>query len=128
MGITTEWNDSSSAITTDATWTDSVSIAIPEGNVIDVNFTVMARSSTGTVARWELRGLIKRLTDGNIIDVGPGLLSLITPIKETAALLWDVGYHFDNTEHNFVFKTKGIASTTICWNIGGKFHGFYFDA
>lgn len=105
--------------TTNATQTEIARKALPENCRVTAVVKVAALSSGGVGANWEIAAAFERAT-GNTSMIG-GLLNLITPIKDGAALLWNAELGVDGED--IVVSVTGAAGVAIDWACLGPITG-----
>lgn len=121
MSISTQFDNSYSLTTTDATQTVLATVGINYDNSCNVELNIMARDSSGNTALWRKAVCVKRITDGNIAVIS-SVLDIVSPQKDLAAALWDVSVVADGS--NLVVKVTGCLLTTIYWGVDGKVYGY----
>ncbi|HOM27149.1 MAG TPA: hypothetical protein PKV21_06550, partial [bacterium] len=105
------------ASTSDATPTtlrlgDSYYVTIPQNTSWGFTAYVVARSSTGSSAYWELKGLIKRGT-GSPSIVGTVSKTKIAGDSDTSS--WDVDVQADTTNNSLNIVATGVSGVSIHW-------------
>ena len=86
------------------------------------NLRIQARrASDGISAAWNKLIVLER-TGGTTRVLSPNLIDTVTPIKDTAALFWDVQAVVDGL--NFYVQAKGgSASNPVAWFVDGTVRG-----
>lgn len=75
--------------------------------------TVQGRSSTGDVAAWEIKALVK--TDATQVPTIVGTPTITLIGEDAGAVAWDVALAADATNKRLNINVTGAAATTINW-------------
>lgn len=105
--------------TTNATMTEIARKALPENVRVMASVKIAGLSSGSAGANWEIQAAFERAT--GTASMTSGLLNIITPVKDAAALLWGAELAADGED--IIVQVTGAAATTIDWACLGSIVG-----